>query len=565
MRLQPEPSHTRTTLRFILFDIKAAFPSFSHDFILNVVTHFFGVSSGIFRIVKAMHRHAATRISVLGRRGPVFPITAGIRQGCPASVSLFIICFEPILRMINAIAPHISTYGFADDIAIILDFVFRHLPALLALFTRFECAAGLPINSKKSFFIPLWPSPRPFQIKSKIEAIVPPWSGMQVVTAATYLGVSIGPDAPPVLWDAALKKYVERSRMIGHLHRGWGLTATLFNMLVTSTLSYVWQFVPLPRKFTNFEKSAVDRAFHLPGGSVPPIMLKSTQLLKGGRSLACASRSSRAARLRTYFKLPDRSAMEDITLRALQSDYASMDPTRKHWLDNSIFNSLKKEFDEYTKSFGIVPAGTPPQKLQRLFFDNFPFNPLPEIQGIISHKLKLYRVEKTDAELRTLAAASIQLVQLALSQLPLWAASPVIRLMFGGWPFSARFGKHDAPCRFCQSAKGDSVQHFAECPVVKRWARWVFAPAPPPPASVLGLLGLGSAAPPTSDDRTRHLVFILFLWEAWTAAKHAPRARVFPKDCRQRLRHCGIRDSRIANLEVPVANSDPFPGDAQDD
>ena len=107
------------------------------------------------------------------------------------------------------------------------------------------------------------------------------------------------------------------------------MTVTLFSMLVTSTLSYIWQFSQPPNTLTRIEMAALDRAFHLPSGSVPPAFFKEPKDLGGTHSITDISLTSAAARLRVFMRLPNKRALDLITTQATNSDLVSMNPSRK--------------------------------------------------------------------------------------------------------------------------------------------------------------------------------------------------------------------------------------------
>ena len=129
--------------------------------------------------------------------------------------SLFIICFEALLwALLTVPGASLTIYAYADDIAIILDWIFRNLPRLAAIFGRWEAAASMALNVRKSAFLHLWASLSKFRFQSHVEQAVPLWSAIPIVDSFTYLGVLVGPHAASSRWEAPLRAYSARSGLL---------------------------------------------------------------------------------------------------------------------------------------------------------------------------------------------------------------------------------------------------------------------------------------------------------------------------------------------------------------
>ena len=74
----------------ISFDVEAAFPSLDQDWMHRVLKHYL-IPKVVRNVVKALYRMNYAVIVMAGKRFPGFMVTAGIRQGCPLSGSLFAI------------------------------------------------------------------------------------------------------------------------------------------------------------------------------------------------------------------------------------------------------------------------------------------------------------------------------------------------------------------------------------------------------------------------------------------------------------------------------------------
>ena len=140
----------------ILMDFGAAFPSLSHDFLWLVLAQI-GVPPKVLRAIKELYRNNRHWIRFGGACVEVFTITSGVKQGCPLSPLLFVIATDSFLRALEAnISPQSLARAYADDIALVLQNIWREAPAVAKLFVNLERIAGLWLKPKKCVLIPLW-------------------------------------------------------------------------------------------------------------------------------------------------------------------------------------------------------------------------------------------------------------------------------------------------------------------------------------------------------------------------------------------------------------------------
>ena len=144
----------------------------------------------------------------------------------------------------------------------------------------------------------------------------------------------------------------------------------------------------------------------------------------------------------------------------------------------------------------------------------------------------------------------------------MFITSHILRLWFNGWPFSARFGDHLAPCKFCKRPGQDCIQHLPVCRVVQPWAGRFFGDhrAIHRPGTVSGLLGVNRALTPTQAMASA--LFCASLLETWTWAKHGRVTNVTTDLFRSRLRHLAIRNAAIAKAEKRIIEAGYLPTEA---
>eukprot|EP00974_Lingulodinium_polyedra_P011428 1102720-Lingulodinium_polyedra.AAC.1 len=56
-----------------------------------------GVCSKLVQLIHALYTGQSTRLGIKGLLGPIFMMTAGVRQGCPLSAALFVLCMDPLV------------------------------------------------------------------------------------------------------------------------------------------------------------------------------------------------------------------------------------------------------------------------------------------------------------------------------------------------------------------------------------------------------------------------------------------------------------------------------------
>ena len=198
-----------------------------------------------------------------GRKSKPFPITCGIRQGCPLSPLLFAVVIDIFLRRLHRNFLTTTLRAFADDIGLIVKNV-AHLMAIQAEFATFATISGLALNLPKTVLVPLWLSTIP-AIAKLINDDYPCLAGMTISYSAKYLGIWMGPEGYTLAWTEALEKF--KKAVPRWTTAGWGLQlATLiYNVYLSSILGFVAQFYPPTEEVIAAEQMALRRFLRGPG------------------------------------------------------------------------------------------------------------------------------------------------------------------------------------------------------------------------------------------------------------------------------------------------------------
>ena len=88
---------TEFEAQMVLIDFKAAFPSLSHNYLLEVL-HGLGVSRQACQLIRSLYHMHGCNILFSGQHFDGFQISAGIRQGCPLAPLLFALVIDLFLR-----------------------------------------------------------------------------------------------------------------------------------------------------------------------------------------------------------------------------------------------------------------------------------------------------------------------------------------------------------------------------------------------------------------------------------------------------------------------------------
>ena len=81
-------------------DFEKAFDSINHDYLFKSLKHF-NFSEDFIKWIKLFYSNAKSCVTNNGFLSPFFSIQRGVRQGCPLSPYLFILCIEILTNQIS--------------------------------------------------------------------------------------------------------------------------------------------------------------------------------------------------------------------------------------------------------------------------------------------------------------------------------------------------------------------------------------------------------------------------------------------------------------------------------
>ena len=223
----------------VLLDFAAAFPSISQTF-LKVALRKIGFPPCALNILDSLYYQNHCRIQIQGSHYPGFPMTAGIRQGCPLSPLLFVTAMDGLIRIITRRVRGARVRAFADDTAVVLQDLKGDLPTLRTIFDELQQAAGLRLNVKKCVLIPLGDRGPP-AVQAYLERTGSMWFGVQVALHGKYLGFVIGPGKSRLTWIKPLQKARERVSLWDWSQLGLFYATQVYITMVLSLFSFASQ------------------------------------------------------------------------------------------------------------------------------------------------------------------------------------------------------------------------------------------------------------------------------------------------------------------------------------
>ena len=179
---------------FIMVDQEKAFDRISHKFIFKTLKQY-GFGDVFIKWIRIIYKNVTSRVKVNGFLTDTIDIQRGVRQGCPLSALLYVLCLEVLSTNIrkneNIIGYKITQNSFenkellyADDLGVVVT-TEESMKHLFDLLKKYELATNAKINQDKTeaMWLGSWigRTDRPLNLK---------WTSEEV----KFLGIYIGND-----------------------------------------------------------------------------------------------------------------------------------------------------------------------------------------------------------------------------------------------------------------------------------------------------------------------------------------------------------------------------------
>ena len=500
----------------VLFDFRAAFPSVSHDFLIQSLTYL-GLPQHAIHFIRSMYSQNTCTLRVQGQDFPGFSLLGGVRQGCPLSPLLFAVCVDLLLRMMEKQFPSDTICAFADDIAMIISDWWSQGQRLASLFGQFASISNLHLNINKTVCIPLWPKGVE-DVGSNIATFIPTWASIAIDTKGTYLGFATGPGKGTSSWDKPLAKYIDRIHRWCAVGGGIQFAALSYNVFALSTLLFVSQLEQVPQHVLDSEAQHIHKMFPGPGTWILPNGSWFLSEHYGlARSLQPLRQTAQAAQLRVaclgchfmcnkicpkHLRVRARDNIHSrwLSIKSCMNGTEHLDRINQwnQWyqgnhckvLVDNMQALLRRDIDPWRLYKEIVAQpheqwdGNSVKKIKRQF-QNIAFKTIKRLQAPdpcerIRNKLERWRgVPYGLSGLPGHYARAIhrRLHLLAGLATPRIRAA-VFRGLWNGWVTHRRLQKRKVSsnrCVFlCGGAAEDSIEHYCRCPVVLKVASQIF-------------------------------------------------------------------------------------------
>ena len=453
------------TSGIILLDIAAAFPSLAHSWIFAVLRAM-GVPRFFRRALANLYRKVNVTILFGGIATTGFTARSGIKQGCPASGSLFALALDPFLRMLclRLSDPMCTVSAFADDMAIVTRKLYHTLAIIAELFAKLGSATAMKLNPRKSIIIPLGRQTA-FAITRHIVDTIPSLGGVLVRGHGRYLGVMIGPTADEARWETAAAKFWQRGMAARDCGGGFFLNVLHYSIYAMSVLGYLMQYAKLPKVIKSMESRLLQYYTHGPWNAIPSRHLMSLRDLGFPKEPGCLAEANSAAMYRAACASPVFAASAALVESQSSDPDALIFPRHIPWMATTAIVQMcanHKEFSLRFPTFLSNPCSTL-QARARIVLRDARSSPWGEL---LRHR--------TARWFGNCAPRAVELIRcnltVACSILPPRVVFSTLRLINNGVSTARRYQETPRNCHLCGWVEGDCLEHYLHCEVMLNFA-----------------------------------------------------------------------------------------------
>ena len=473
----------------VLFDFEAAFPSISHDFLIEILD-VLGLPPEAVQVVRALYVDNSCDLMHKGTRYKGFDITRGVRQGCPLSPLLFAAAVEILLRKLELLDPRSLIRAYADDIAMVIYSFAASGRTIMWIFWEFATFSGLSLNLPKTSLIPLWFSDLDKMELEKRTRLPASWWAVKLARSATYLGFETGPGKQDSSWTKPAIKYKKRAEHWGLMGAGLYAATLAYNVYAISTLSHIWQLEEVPQWLMDLEKSVLVKSAP---GPCNWIFAEDMHYLRESFGQAASFLSlkdiAQAAKLRvSTFAITD-SRLRHNSLMRCYRDTTFLDckgEWNEWYLKPMIGNLIDNEFELAAKgitahSISDAIAKDEPRPWTRTvqakikkMAQKTTYNLVHSRHPLAAEVRIRYKMERWRTHIAALPPRHARYIMGVAAAMAKLVAPKVraacFRTWWNGWCTGRRF-QQESRCLLGCGRGADSIEHYSVCEVTKTVAR----------------------------------------------------------------------------------------------
>ncbi len=171
----------------LFIDTKKAYDSIHHNFI-SIILEQVGAPQWLRGIINQLLNDVEVSPVLANDKSLRIPVTRGVKQGCPLSPLIFVLCMDVLITHILTIQNPPKVYAAVDDLAFATTDRVK-IYAVMERITVFSRCTGLGINHDKSAVLPTAPGMIGEDFLNNS-----PWPEIKIVSNYKHLGVIIGYD-----------------------------------------------------------------------------------------------------------------------------------------------------------------------------------------------------------------------------------------------------------------------------------------------------------------------------------------------------------------------------------
>ena len=243
-----EASTENRDLSILFHDFAKAYDSVSRQYLFTLLQKI-GLPTDLTHLLQALFRNVKAFPILPSPHKITIRMGNGLKQGCPLSPLLFILCMDPLLTQLEKLQTlhaDVVPVGFCDDVATCFE-DWGSISTMLSEIEAYNIASGGRSNLGKTCFI----STNPDLKTSDIQQYLPlSWQGLRVVDRYKHLGVLIGREVTVEdVYAEAIAKLSRRVARYKPLQGFYSLQNRIIisNSFLSTVFSYLSQFFLMNR------------------------------------------------------------------------------------------------------------------------------------------------------------------------------------------------------------------------------------------------------------------------------------------------------------------------------